>query len=47
MTTNLLHIRINSSIKILGGLALGAMIFAAVTMPLTASADPAVLPLRP
>ena len=45
MTNSMLHNKINASIKILGGLALGAMLVTSLALPMTASADPAVLPL--
>ena len=45
MTNSMLHNRINASVKILGGLALGVMLVTTLALPMTASADPAVLPL--
>ena len=45
MTNTILHNKINASIKILGGLALGALLITALALPITANADAPDRPL--
>ena len=45
MTNTMLHNKLNASIKILGGLALGALLVTSLALPMTASADTPDRPL--
>lgn len=45
MTNTMLHNKLNASIKILGGLALGALLITALALPITANADAPDRPL--